>query len=36
MRQTAIHTTDSLLPETSAFEVEMTIENLKRHITGYW
>jgi len=31
MRQTAIHTAQSLVPETSAFEVEMTIKNLKRH-----
>jgi len=31
MRQTAIHTAESLVPETSAFEVEMTIESLKRH-----
>jgi hypothetical protein len=31
MRQTAIHAAQSLVPETSAFEAEMTIENLKRH-----
>jgi hypothetical protein len=31
MRQTAIHTAESLVRETCAFEVEMTIENLKRH-----
>jgi len=31
MRQTAIHTAESLVPETSSFEVEMIIENLKRH-----
>jgi hypothetical protein len=31
MRQTAIHAADALVPETSVFEVEMGIENLKRH-----
>jgi hypothetical protein len=31
VRQTEIHTAESLVPETSAFEVEMAIEKLKRH-----
>jgi len=29
--QTEIHTAGPLVPETSAFEVEMAIEKLKRH-----
>jgi len=31
VRQTEIHTTEPLMPELSAFEVEMAIENPKRH-----
>jgi hypothetical protein len=31
MRKAALHAAESLVPETSAFEVEMTIENLKGH-----
>jgi len=31
VRQTEIHTTEPLVSETSAFEVEMAIEKLKRH-----
>jgi len=31
VRQTEIHTTEPLVPEPSAFEVEMAIEKLKRH-----
>ena len=31
VRQTEIHTTEALVPELSAFEVEMAIEKLKRH-----
>ena len=31
VRQTEIHTTEPLAPETSAFEVEMAIEKLKSH-----
>jgi hypothetical protein len=31
IRQTYIHTTELLVPEPSVFEVEMAIENLKRH-----
>jgi len=31
VRQTEIHTAEPLVPEPSAFEVEMTIEKLKRH-----
>jgi len=30
-RQTEIHTAESLVPEPSAFEVEMAIEKLKKH-----
>jgi putative effector of murein hydrolase len=30
-RQTDIHTAESLVSESSAFEVEMAIEKLKRH-----
>jgi len=31
VRQTEIHTAELLVPEPSAFEVEMAIEKLKRH-----
>jgi hypothetical protein len=31
VRQTEKHTAGPLVPEPSAFEVEMVIENLKRH-----
>ena len=31
VRQTDIHTAELLVPEQSAFEVEMSIEKLKRH-----
>ena len=31
VRQTEMHTAEPLVPELSAFEVEMTIENVKRH-----
>jgi hypothetical protein len=31
VRQTEIYTVESLVPEPSTFEVEMAIENLKRH-----
>jgi len=31
VRQTEIHTAEALVPEPSAFEVETTIEKLKRH-----
>jgi hypothetical protein len=31
IRQTEVHTAEHLLPEPSAFEVEMAIEKLKRH-----
>jgi hypothetical protein len=35
-RQTEIHTAELLVPETSAFDVEMAIEKLKRtQITRY-
>jgi len=30
-RQTKIHTAEPVLPQLSAFEFELTIENLKRH-----
>ena len=33
VRQTEIHTAEPLMPEPSAFEVEITIEKLKRHIS---
>jgi hypothetical protein len=33
VRQIKISTADPLVPEPSAFEVEMTIEKLKRHIS---
>jgi hypothetical protein len=35
VRQTEIHTTEPLVPEPSAFEVEMVIEKLIRQITWY-
>jgi hypothetical protein len=31
VRQTEVHTAEPLVPESSAFEVEMAIEKLKRH-----
>jgi len=31
VRQTEIHTTEPLVPQPSAFEVEMAIEKIKRH-----
>jgi hypothetical protein len=31
VRQTEIHTAEPLVPEPSAFEVQMAIEKLKRH-----
>jgi hypothetical protein len=31
VRQTALHTAESLLPEPSAFHVQLTIEKLKSH-----
>jgi hypothetical protein len=31
VRQTEVHMAEPLVPETSAFEVEMAIEKLKRH-----
>jgi len=31
VRQTEIHTAEPLVPEPSAFQVEMAIEKLKRH-----
>ena len=31
VRQTEIHTAEPLVPEPSAFEVEMAIDKLKRH-----
>jgi hypothetical protein len=31
VRQTEVHTAEPLVPEPSAFEVEMAIEKLKRH-----
>jgi hypothetical protein len=31
VRQKEIHTAEPLVPEPSAFEVEMAIETLKRH-----
>jgi len=31
VRQTDIHTAEPLVPEPSAFEIEMAIEKLKRH-----
>ena len=35
-RQTEIHTVESLMPEPIAFEDEMAIEKLKKHINMYW
>jgi hypothetical protein len=34
-RQTEIHTAELLMPEPSAFEDEMAIEKLKKHISMY-
>ena len=31
VRQTDIHTAEPLVPESSAFEVEMAVQKLKRH-----
>jgi hypothetical protein len=31
VRQTEVHTAEPLVPESSAFEIEMAIEKLKRH-----
>jgi len=31
VRQTEIHTAEPLVPEPSAFDIEMAIEKLKRH-----
>jgi hypothetical protein len=33
IRQTEIHTAEPLVPELSVFEVEMAVEQLKRHIS---
>jgi hypothetical protein len=33
--QSELHTTEQIVPEVSALEDEMAIENLKRHITRY-
>jgi len=33
--QTELHTIERMVPEVIAFEDEMDIENLKRHITRY-
>jgi hypothetical protein len=35
VRQTEVHMAEPLVPEASAFEFEMAIERLKRHITRY-
>jgi len=35
VRQTEIHTTEPLVPELCAFEVELAIEKLKSQITKY-
>jgi len=35
VRERAIHTAEPLVSEPSAFEVEMAMEKLKRHITRY-
>jgi len=35
LRQTEIHTAQPIVPELSAFEVEMAIEEVKIHITRY-
>jgi len=34
-RQTELHTAELLMPEPSAFENEMAIEKLKKHINMY-
>jgi hypothetical protein len=34
VRQAEIHTAEPLVPEPSAFQVEMTVENTKRYISG--
>jgi len=31
VRQTEIHTAETLVPETSAFEFELTVENVRSH-----
>jgi hypothetical protein len=36
LRQTEIQTAQLIVPELSAFEVEMTIGKVKNHITRYW
>jgi hypothetical protein len=36
VRQIGIHSAEPLVPEPSAFEVEMAIEKLKRQIMRYW
>jgi hypothetical protein len=33
--QTELHTTERMVPELSALEDEMEIENLKSHVTRY-
>jgi hypothetical protein len=33
VRQTEIHTAETLVPEPSAFDIEMAIEEIKRHIS---
>jgi hypothetical protein len=35
-RQKYVQTAQLIVPELSAFEVEMAIEKVKNHITGYW
>jgi hypothetical protein len=35
LRQTEIQTAQPIVPELSAFEVEMAIEKVKSHITRY-
>ena len=35
LRQKEIHTAQQLVPELSAFEIEMAIEKIKSHITKY-
>jgi hypothetical protein len=35
VRQTEVHTVEPLVPEPSAFEVEMAIEKLERQISRY-
>jgi hypothetical protein len=34
VRQTEIHTTEPLVPDHSAFDIEMAIEKLKRHTSS--